>query len=205
MAVITTNDLTQWVLRDGADLIDATNIAVTVAAVNAAVIDFTGRSFDTDTTATGRRFRPLNGSTALVDDFHTKDGLVVKTDTTGNGTFDTTWATNDYELEPLNGQAHGQDWPYTKIHAVRTRWFPHHPRASVEVTAKWGWAAVPAAVKQGALIFAGAVYKRRDSPLGVVSAWDQAGNAMRISHKTDPHVAMMLQPYVRVSRTAMVR
>lgn len=91
-----------------------------------------------------------------VPDFSTTDTLVVKTGEPGS--FTDTWATSDYRVEPLN-PINGE--PYTAIVAV-DRVFPRFERhkATIEVTAQWGWAAVPPRVKQACAIQAGVLFKR---------------------------------------------
>lgn len=205
MAIITKEQLREWVLKDGADQVEETAYELVTAAVNAAVVDFCGRSFDTVTVsnAAARVYRPGRGRLVRVDDFWTNGGLVVKTDTSDDGTFDTTWATNQYQLRPHNQLNAGQAWPYTSIEAVDGATFPTgHRRPSVQITAAWGWSAVPAAVTQGALIFGGRLAKRRDSPDGI-SGFNQFG-PVRITARTDPDVVAMLAFYVRVHGKAMV-
>lgn len=153
------------------------------------------RQFNDAGSATARVYYPETCYRVEPDDFHTTTGLVVKTDTTGDGTFDTTWAAADYELRPLNGIVSGQTgWPYSDIWSVDTRTFPTGTRrAPVEITAQWGWASVPNQIKQACLILAEELYKLKDAPFGVAGTNDYGTIMVR-----ENRMAMKkLMPYIR--------
>lgn len=139
----------------------------------------THRQFNQTTTATARVFEAANWDLCYVDDFWTTTGLVVKTDLTGDGVFETTWAVGDYELFPLNGLSEGEPWPYTELRRTASNYFPlkyavangtwstRGTRARVQITAKWGWPEVPAPIKQACLGLAAENFQMKDAPLGV--------------------------------------
>ena len=81
------------------------------------------RRFYADTNATARTYVATTYGLVLTDDISTTSGLIVKTDTGATGTFDQTWASTDYQLEPLNGIVDGQSWPYTQIRAIQSLTF----------------------------------------------------------------------------------
>jgi hypothetical protein len=195
MAIITSSDLKTH-LNIG-DAVDDTTIATAASAANDAVVHWCGRDFTDAGSATARVFHPLNGRAVDVDDFSTTTGLVVATDTTGDGTYDDTWDSDDFELDPANGLRHGQTFPFTRIRAVEGRMFPvvHRRRFSVEVTARWGWADVPGPVTQATLIKAARLFRRKDSPEGVAGFGDFG--VVRVSTRDDPDVIMLLGDYVR--------
>src|SRR5687768_9311687 len=84
-----------------------------------AIERYCGRNFNDAGAATARVFYPTRAKVAFVDDFHTVTGLAVKTDGNDDGTFEETWTTADYQLEPLNGIREGETgWPYWTIRAV---------------------------------------------------------------------------------------
>jgi hypothetical protein len=126
--------------------------------------------------------------------------VTVKTDETGDGVFETTWAASDYELQPINPSSGPEPRPFTSIMATGGRWFPAGAwtgrSARVEVTGVWGWPAVPDAITQACLILAARVYKRKDSPDGV-SNWGDFG-VIRVG-RTDPDVVALLDPYRRTA------
>lgn len=180
-------------------------VSAAVNAANQAVVQWCGRDFDkvADGAETARVFRPNTGCYAAVDDFWSTTNLVVKTDDGDDGTYETTWASTDYQLEPLNQRENGITVPYDTIVAVAGRSFPTcNRRPSLQVTAAWGWTAVPGAVFEAALIKAARLFHRKDSPQGV-AGMDQFG-AVRISKSEDPDVVSLLAPFRRVENILMV-
>ncbi|HEX6969857.1 MAG TPA: hypothetical protein VF174_13755, partial [Micromonosporaceae bacterium] len=132
----------------------------------------------------------------LVDDFHTTTDLVVATDTGDDGTYATAWAASDYELEPVNGMVSGQsDWPYYRIRAVGSHDFPQcgRRRNTVQVTAQWGWAAVPGPVKEACLIVAEELFKLSDAPFGVAGFGEFGPVRVRMNSRAQS----LLAPYRR--------
>lgn len=164
-------------------------------AASRAIEQFCGRQFNVAASASARVYYPEHSCLVEVDDFHTTTGLVVKVDSSGSGTFDTTWDVSDYELRPLNGIVSGQaGWPYCEIWGDGSRLFPTNSRrASVEVTATWGWATVPTPVRQACLIMAQELYKLGDAPFGVqgMGEW----GVVRV--RENPMAMKKLSPYVR--------
>jgi len=95
--------------------------------------------------------------------------IAVKTDAAGDGTFETTWAASDYQLLPFDQPT---DRPYVAVEAIAGRTFPiRHGqlgrRDRVQITGEWGWAAIPAVVKQACLIKAARVFGRHQAIYGV--------------------------------------
>jgi hypothetical protein len=163
-----------------------------LAAASRGIEKFCNRQFNTASTPSARKFRPLGTTLCHVDDFQSLSSL--KTDDSNVGTFSTTWTAADYELEPLNGVVDGEaGWPYWRIVAVYSRWFPCFRRATVEVTALWGWAAVPAPVVDACLIAAEEIFKLKDTPFGIGGYGDFG--IVRV--RDNPFTARMLNPYRR--------
>ncbi len=150
------------------------------------------RRFYADLTASARVFHPAgHGGVVLVDDFWTDDDLVIET--TSDGITWTTFPLADVELEPLNGVMDGEaGWPYTRIRAVDGRRFYRAARATVRVTAKWGWRAVPAPVHQACLILAAETAKLAEAPFGV-GGYGEFGI---VKARDNPFAARKLQKYV---------
>lgn len=173
---------------------DDARFTAALAAASRGIEKFTGRQFNTAAGATARKYKPVSHRLCLVDDFVSITSL--KTDDSNVGTFGTTWSSTDYELYPLNGISDGEPgWPYWRIEATQqqSRYFPCWSRATVEVTAVWGWAAVPAAVNEATLIAAEEITKLRDTPFGVGGYGDFG--VIRV--RDNPFVARMLGPYRR--------
>lgn len=178
------------------DSVDDTAIANACSAASRAIEKYCERQFNKTTTAAARVFAPVTCHLAHVDDFHTIIDLVIKTDAADDGTFETTWATTDYLLEPLNGVVDGESgWPFYTARTRRSgaQYFPLG--ASLQVTAQWGWTAVPAAVKQAAYVMASETFKLASAPFGVAGF----GEFGPIRVRQNPMVAEMLDPYRRYS------
>jgi hypothetical protein len=177
------------------DAVDDGEIEDALASASREIEKHCNRQFNAASTATARVYYPDTACLVKVDDFQTLAGLVVQVDTTGNGTFDTTWDAADYQPEPLNGIVDGQiGWPYNKLRAVANRVFPTCARrAPIEVTAQWGWAAVPDPVRQACQILAAETFKLRSAPFGVAGFGEYG--VVRI--RENPKVCALLKPYER--------
>ena len=206
MSVITDNDLSAHLKPGGlTGTQHDTTITSAVSATNAAVVRYCERSFEKVAVASeSARVYSRAGEgawrgiespyTAVVHDLWDTTNLVVKTDPGDDGTFATTWDADDYQLEPLNGLDGDAYTPWWRIRAVGTRTFPcSNRRAALQVTAAWGWTAVPDDVFQGALILASRLFMRKDSPQGVAGFGEMG--VVRITRAKDPDVAMLLDPF----------
>lgn len=127
------------------------------------------RQFNTDDAVSARTYRPKSSFSVSVDDFHTTTGLVVKTDEDDDGTFETTWTLGtDFDLKPYDGIVNGiPGFPYWQIEAIDTKEFPESFKRALQVTANWGWAAVPDDVIEASLIAAEEIWKLKEAPFGV--------------------------------------
>jgi hypothetical protein len=154
---------------------------------------YCGRRFFAESTATARIFVPRDRRVLGLNDFWTSAGLVVQVDTGDDGTFATTLAATDYELQPFNGINDGETgWPFYRINYVTSTWPCNNSRdGSVQVTAKWGWATVPGPIKQACVYLAEETFKLKGSPFGVAAS-DQFGP---IRVRDNPKVMKMLDPY----------
>lgn len=139
-------------------------------------------------TATARVFAATDPLLLEVDDISSTDGLVIKADDDVDGTYEVTWTTDDYQLEPLNGFIPGiGDTPYTRIRVKPTgnHSFPVYAgQALVEVTAKWGWASTPTAIKQACLAQMVSVYKSPEAAFGVAEVAEFGPIPVRALHPT---------------------
>lgn len=172
------------------------DISLAISAASQWIDEACGRSFGKDTNATNeRKFLPVNGGYAVIDDLCTFTSL---TDVTGS-----TWTLDtDFFLEPINAAAQG--WPYTAIRtiarpfifplsAMQQGWAGFDGR--ITVTGQWGWSAVPQPIVEAATILAGRLLGRARAPLGVVNV-GLDGAAVRIS-RLDPDVMALIGPYQR--------
>jgi hypothetical protein len=137
----------------------------------------------------------------LIDDLVSVTTLT--TDDLGDGTYSTSWTINtDYNLSPPNAALDG--WPYTQIDASVTypKNFPYDIYRGVKVVGVFGWPAVPQAVKQAALIQAGAVWSSRTSPFGVIGSAD-LGGILRQTRALHPEAQVLLESFRK--RSGLVR
>lgn len=153
---------------------------------------WTGRRFYLDAAPSARTYRPagrvirdLDGERLLVDDVGSEIGLLVETGSAGS------WSTvAGFEYGPDNALIDGE--PVTWLQVPFGYWYLG-PAVRVRVTARWGWPSVPAAVAEAALLQAGRLYKRRESPEGVAGSAEWG--SVRIS-RVDPDVAALIAPFV---------
>ncbi|WP_119728342.1 hypothetical protein [Thermomonospora amylolytica] len=166
-----------------------------LASVSREIEQYCRRQFNRTDTASPRLFVADAAGWVHVDDFHSVEDLVVETDPAGTFTESTIWAAADYQLEPLNGTVGGvSGWPYYKIRAVGGERFTIGRRTTVRVTARWGWAAVPAPVRQACLILAAETFQLKDAPFGVAGL-DSMGAVLRV--RDNKMAAAKLAPYRR--------
>lgn len=186
------------------DSIDDTLLELSIESASREIDSYTERVFyqtGSEGTPVARVYVPQDLYVVETDDIISVSTL--KTDSNGDGTFDTTFDASDFQLEPLNGLAGGIDTPFTRIRAIGTYLWPvYEPRnvdanqASVQVTGVFGFSSVPTAVRQACILSALRQYKRYESPTGVLGFSDLG--AVRVGTKLDPDVERMIQPYRKV-------
>jgi hypothetical protein len=175
-----TPDVAFWLnIEDGTD---NERIAMCIAAAQPAVIAYCGRTFDTDTVATARYFRPLDYVTVAIDDCW--EVTSVATDNGEDGTWSTVWAAGDWLATPVGGVSPfgGTGWPATGILSVEAREFAPTVRPYVKVTGKWGWASLPGQVRLATIMYSAALFQSHNMPL-----------------ETVPGVPELLAPFQRAS------
>ena len=174
------------------DTIDDTLLETAIESASRLVDGYAGRNFYSAGSAV-RYFAPDTVLVTEIDDLISLTSL--ETSSNLDGTYDITWSTTDYQLEPLNGKVDGlTGWPSTRIRAVGNYLFGVNiGEAVVKVTGTWGWSAVPIAVKQATVIQASRIFKRLDSPLGVLSSPDLG--YIRVGTRLDPDVQQLVEPY----------
>jgi len=172
------------------DTTDDAEITLALAAAKAAIDMATNRSFDTTADTASERTYPVYYNKSIsryqadIDDVATTTSFAVEVN-------DSALTTDDYTLGPRNATAKGM--PYTVL-----TFSPGVVSAStiIAVTAKWGWAAVPDAIKNATLLQANRLMKRRDAPFGVAGS-PELGSELRLLAKVDPDVDVLIRKYVR--------
>jgi|TARA_R110000764_G_scaffold99745_1_gene184506 hypothetical protein len=145
-------------------------------------------------TSATRIYTPRDSYITQIDDLVSLTAL--KTSTAADTVFDETWSATDYQLEPLNGLAGGIPTPSNTIRAIGDYAFPiDGGSATVEVTGTFGFNEVPTAITQATVILGLRIFKRNDSPLGVLGFGDIG--IIRVG-RLDPDVEAMIMPYKKV-------
>lgn len=193
-------------LGDSGTLLTAELLERALEAASRAIDRHTGRKFWLDAEVETRTYRPDDPYLAWVDDIGSTTGVVVRTDTTGDGTWATTWDAGDYQLEPLNADVFAST-PYAwwRIAAIDDKTFPvreggNQRRPTLQVTARFGWSEIPDEIEQACLLKAAALFKRKDSPNGVQGMGDFG--VVRIG-RNDPDVLGLLAPYRKLTVAAV--
>jgi len=205
MPIITVNNLKDHLGIGHTDATDDTNLSTAVAAAISAVVHTTGRSFEKVAVGqeTSRVFYAQNQRHVDVHDIWDSTNIVVKTDEGDSGVYSFTWLAGDFFLDNSNPNDEVV-WPWYQIHATTHRRFPVWGyRPQVQVTAAWGWAAVPDAVFEAALLVAARLFRRKDSPDGILGGYQDLG-AIRVSQRDDPDATRLLNPFVRVSKRVLI-
>lgn len=107
---------------------------------------YTRRQFNREETASSRMYRALDCERVAVDDFYTTMDLAVEI-------LGDVWDPSNFDPRPWDGVAQGRiEWPFSDLFAVGRRWPTRNfRRATIEVTARWGWETVPEGIKQATL------------------------------------------------------
>lgn len=183
-------------LGDTAARLDTTLIERAISATSRGVERYCHRRFWQDPAPAPRIFSPHHPYMADVGDISTRVGLVVKTDTYGDGSFGTTWGPTDFQLMPLNADADSPAaYSWTQIQAFAGQVFPppYLGRPTLQVTARWGWSAVPDEINAAATLKAVSLFMRKDAPYGIAGFTDFG--PVRIT-KRDPDVIELLSPFI---------
>lgn len=141
------------------------------------------------------RFYPIDEYRATFPDIASSN-ITVATDDEGDGTYSDTWAATDYLLNPTDAVL--QSRPYTSMTAVAGKTFPIFTTPalpSLQITATWGWSAIPDDVQEACILLSMRQYSRYNAPLGVAGFSDMGAITVR---SIDPDVRDLLSPYVVV-------
>jgi hypothetical protein len=185
------------------DLADDARLEIAIAAASRQIDAHTGRRFWQDSTVVTKQFYCDDSYTCVMDDdISTTVGLIVAADDDDDGIFETTLTiTSNFLLLPLNAADRVPVWPYTELRMVDVAGavgFPVHGsgRPGLQITAKWGWPAIPDDVTKACLIQAAQLFKAADAVFGVAQ-YAEAGFAMRVQNRLNPMAEALLEPYCR--------
>ena len=180
----------------GIETSDTTRDALLDKALTAAsrsIDRSTGRRFWLDATATARVYRlhqrvvwEEDGNVLLVDDIGDTTGMTVESASSTGGTYT---AITGYDTTPDNALADGH--AITGLLRPNSIWGTSFTR--IRVTAKFGWPAVPDDISQACLIQATRLYKRKDSPEGIIGS---AEWGVRNLSRRDPDVWALIEQFI---------
>lgn len=126
-----------------------------------------------------------DGQKLLIDDIGSTVGLAVALGSAGSFTS----TVSDFVTGPDNAIARGE--PITWLERYYIPWSVIATQR-IQVTAQWGWPSIPDDIAEATLIQANRIYKRKDSPEGVIGTAEWG--VIRVS-RIDPDVQAMIQSY----------
>jgi hypothetical protein len=175
---------------------DDTVIEDIIESVSRQIDGICGRHFFV-TTAIARYFKADHGGQDMlfIDDLSSITSLAIVSDDDGDGTYENTWTSSDYNVMPYQPQNSG---PYTMIETSPQGDFVFSAqKKGNKITGLWGWAAVPDDVKVACLIMVDAEYHARDGQsLSTTTSITPAG--IVLTPAGVPKTAMdKLRPYIR--------
>jgi hypothetical protein len=179
------------------DTADDFEIRLVIEAASREIDDWTGDQFWRGTAT--RTFVADDAYCLELGGFPLVSVTTVKTDSAGDGTFETTWSASDFQLLPANAATYAEARPYRQVKAVGGNTFPYCRDLGarddrVEIVGVFGWPALPTAVKQACLIHSAELLKLKDAPFGVAGLGDFGPIRVRMN----PRAQALLDPYRRL-------
>lgn len=186
-----------------ADTTSDTKLEVAVSAASRQIDKHTGwpHGFWQDSSVVAQTYYADDARTVTIDDgISTLTGLIVKTDINDDGLFSQTLTINtNFIVKPTNALLSYPVQPYTEIHLIDytgsyfPRWWSGRP--GVQVTAKYGWPAVPDDVFKACLIQSVQLFKASDAVFGAIQLGD--GFATRVGRGLNPLAESLLEGFCR--------
>ncbi len=190
---ITSNNFKTFNNIPTSDTQDDTAISAAISAASRAIETYCHRSFEDSGSASARVYKGTNYKYIFTDDFNTTTGLVIKFDTGDNGSFDKTLVSADYEVYPYNSRSGGiPNYPYYRIDMTNDDIPCTGDRPRVQVTAQWGWSAVPSEITEACYLLASEYFFSKNAPFGVAGI-QETGYAITV--RSNPMVRRLLDPF----------
>lgn len=150
-------------IEDVSDTIEDELLTALITAASRAIDAHCGRRFYTTTEDETRYY------TALASDYVRTDPIVslttLKADEDDDGTYEETWDSADYALEPANAALESRSYLGIRATGRYGEAFPTRAKA-IQVVGKFGASAVPSGVEIACAMLVGALYRWRDMPEG---------------------------------------
>lgn len=193
----TTAELRAYATRS-AVTVDDTELALAVTAASRVVDQYCGRQFGQVSPAEARIYsaeydRRRGRWLIPTDDISSVTNLAIAVDDDDDQVFDQ--AITDYRLDPFNATALSRPWTRIIVNSDSAV-TPSCAEGAVQVTALWGWTAVPTAIKNATLIVANRIFQRRVSPFGIAGS-PETGSELRLLRSVDVDAQQILAPYRR--------
>ena len=198
----TVSELKGWLGLSGSG--QDTNLGYALDAATAAIDAYAGRQFDIDSAVVTRLYDCEFMDYADVDDIATTTGLIVKTLNADGSVAETLTLNTDYYLAPYNSDKVEPVMPFTKIVMAidkSGKVLPTEHRQGLSVTAKFGFSAVPDAIKQATLIQASRLFQRKNSPMGFSGNPETGQPAVVFLSELDPDVKNLIKPFKKTTIT----
>jgi hypothetical protein len=195
-------ELKAWL--DIGDTADDSQLEVTIEAASRWIDAQTGRRFFTE--ADTRYYTATNPHYLYLDDVYRVDNapssFALTTDDNADGTYETTWATSDYILKPVNGSpfdAAGAKAPYTSlevnIHAGDYS-LPVNVQNGVKIVADFGYSeTTPQNIKAACLMTSARLWKRKGAIFGIAGTAQLGVQAVQAVIAKELDIMGLLQPY----------
>lgn len=196
MAKVTIEEFTAYMRSGNTEAVNLDRIQSALDAADRAIDQWCARAIfvadDEDTSA--RVYAP---ETCLVASLGIHDCVEIES-VVENGV--TLTANDDYVASPLNGLSWaGESVPYSSLVRYGRYWWHDGPKATVTVTARWGWAAIPAPVAEACKMLGKDIATSR-SRVGDVASFGEFG-VVRL--RQSPQITGLLAPYRRVEAFGM--
>jgi hypothetical protein len=181
------------------DSLSDTKLELAISAASRQIDAYCQRFFYQDSAVVDRTYYPDDYVSLEVDDISTLTDLVVKVDNDNDGTFETTLTiTTNFIVTPTNAADEYPVRPYTGLRLVDSGVsnFPIYAsgRPSVQVTAKFGWPAIPEDVQKACLIQSAQLFKSSDALFGGLN-FDTG--IFRVRDTLNPMAAALLERYAK--------
>jgi hypothetical protein len=164
---------------------DEPGLGLAIKSAAAAINNRCARQFVLASSASARLFYGNGTEILRIDDCTSVTGITNNLVTVDAAT---------WQLEPLNALSEsGEPCPYEQIRRPWVYWYTFLPKATISVTATWGWPAIPDAIQQACLILAKDIWQMRDVRAGVLG-FDGYG-AVRVRQNST--VAELINDYRR--------
>lgn len=145
---------------------DTAHTSSALAAAESVLSGICQREWKVASTSSARVYVPDGTSTLRIHDCTSVTSITLD---------GATVLSTDYQLEPLNNLAwDGTPWPYESVtRLLGWWWFPIIPgKASVTVTAAWGWPAIPPEITEACKILGKSIVEIRNARGGIVGLTD---------------------------------